>query len=76
MEKRDSLKKESKESLTEKGKTLIGHCECHRIFQNKKVSLSKKSEKTYKVTVTYVQLSAEEVRTKRAIIETILKKGK
>ncbi|XHR94317.1 hypothetical protein ACFJIV_29205 [Mucilaginibacter sp. UC70_90] len=42
--------------------------------RNKKILLSKKPEKTYKVTITYIQLTDEEAKTKLAIVESILKK--
>jgi len=49
--------------------------ECITSVQDRKVLPSEKTEKTYKVTVTYIQLTDEEVKIKRAIIESIIKKG-
>ena len=71
------LKKLSKgESGVKTGKKIkIEHPECKRTVQDKKVKLSKKTEKTYKVVVTYVQLPDDEARIKRAMLENILKQG-
>ena len=46
----------------------IEHPECIRTVRSRKGGLSKKAEKSYKVTVTYIQLTDEEARIKRAII--------
>lgn len=54
--------------------TKIKHPECNITIQERKVVISKKTEKTYKVTVRYIQLTDGEAKTKRAIIERILKK--
>ncbi|SOD17653.1 hypothetical protein [Pedobacter xixiisoli] len=56
-------------------KTKIEHPDCVRTSVSKKVVLSKKKEKMYKVTVTYVQVSDDEAKVKRSIIENIIKKG-
>ncbi|TKC12717.1 hypothetical protein FA048_03610 [Pedobacter polaris] len=45
----------------------IEHPDCNRVIHAKKTVLSKKTEKNYKVTVTYIQVTA--------IIESIIKKG-
>lgn len=52
----------------------IQHAECNRTFYTRKVQLSKKTEKNYTVTVTYIAVSEEEAKIKRAIIESIVKK--
>lgn len=59
----------------DRNKINSGHPDCDKTVQGGKTILSKKTEKTYKVTVTYVQLSDEEASIKRAIIESIMKKG-
>jgi len=56
-------------------RTKIEHTDCKIVKKDKKVVLSKKTEKTYRVTVTYVQISDDEARMKRSIIENIIKKG-
>ena|GEM_PF-2941569 len=56
-------------------KIKIQHPDSNKSTQGRKVSLSKKITKTYKVTVTYIQLTDEEAKMKRAIIESIIKKG-
>jgi len=56
-------------------KTKVEHPECDRVIKYRKAVLSKKTEKTYKVTVTYIEISDEEARIKRAIIENIIKKS-
>ncbi len=53
----------------------VEHPECNRAIHAKKTVLSKKTEKNYKVTVTYIQVTDEEAKIKRAIIESIIKKG-
>ncbi|WP_158796405.1 hypothetical protein [Pedobacter sp. L105] len=53
----------------------IEHPKSNEIFKEKIKSPCKKSQKTYTVTVTYIQLTDEEAKIKRAIIESILKKG-
>jgi hypothetical protein len=65
----DKLDKKTEESIK------IEHPECKRSIQGKKAVLSKKAEKTYKVTVTYIHVTAEEAKMKRSIIESILKKS-
>lgn len=55
--------------------TKIKHPECNITIQERKVVISKKTEKTYKVTVRYIQMTDGEAKIKRAIIESILKKG-
>lgn len=71
------LSRKNNDSLDWKAeeKVLIEHPECKKTVRGKKVSLSKKAEKIYKVTVIYIQLTDEEIKIKRAIIESILKKG-
>ncbi|WP_288878901.1 hypothetical protein [Pedobacter panaciterrae] len=54
--------------------TKARHPECHSTVQDKKTLCSKKTEKTYKVIVTYINISEEEAKVKRAIIESIIKK--
>ena len=73
----ENLNRNTKVSLSGKiiKKTKVEHPECKRISKDRKVVLSKKAEKTYKVTVTYIQISDEEARVKRSIIESIIKKG-
>ncbi len=56
-------------------KQLIGHAECERSVGKRKVSLPKGAEKIYTVTVTYVRIKLEEAKTKRALIEGIIRKG-
>lgn len=53
----------------------IEHSGCNRAVRDGKVVLSKASEKTYTVTVTYIQISDEEAKSKRAQIEGILRRG-
>lgn len=55
-------------------KIKIEHSDCNKPIRKGKVSLSKKTEKTYTVTVTYIQVSDEEAKIKRALIESVLKK--
>lgn len=52
----------------------IEHADCTRVIRGKKAKLTKKVEKTYTVTVSYVHLSDEEKMNKRAILESIIKK--
>lgn len=54
---------------------LIEHPESTRNIQGRKAVLSKKTEKSYRVTVRYIPVTAEEAKIKRAIIESIIKKG-
>lgn len=54
---------------------LIEHPECTRTIQGRKVVLSKKTGKSYRVTIQYIPVTAEEGKIKRAIIEGIMKKG-
>ncbi|TCC94978.1 hypothetical protein [Pedobacter hiemivivus] len=54
---------------------FIEHPECNRTIQGNKAILSKKSAKRYKVTVRYITVTSEEAKIKRAIIESIMKKG-
>jgi len=48
--------------------------EYNRTFQDKKVLRSRKIEKTYKIIVTYINITEEEAKVKRAIVESIIKK--
>lgn len=41
----------------------------------RKCPKTKKAEKTYTVTITYIDITPEEAKIKRAIIESIMKKG-
>jgi len=43
--------------------------------QGRKVIISKKSVQRYRVTVQYIHISGEEGKIKRAIIESIMRKG-
>jgi len=45
-----------------------------RITHEVEIPLCKKCRKTYQVTVIYVSKSAEEVKTKRSIIEDVVKR--
>jgi hypothetical protein len=56
-------------------KINIEHPECGISVRDRKVSLSKKTEKNYKITVTYIRVTDEEAKIKRAIIESIAKKA-
>jgi len=75
MVERESHNKNTKDSLDGQSKIHIEHPECNRTVQEGKVVLSKKAKKTYTVTVTYIQITEEEAKTKRAIIESIIKKS-
>lgn len=67
-----SVEDVTKEDL---GGINIRHSECNSPVQDRKSTSAQKTEKTYKVTVTYIQLSDEEAKIKRAIIESIMRKG-
>lgn len=56
-------------------KVIIGRDECIRTVKGKKASVSKKGEKIYTVTVTYIQQTDEEIKNKRAILENIVKRN-
>ncbi len=53
----------------------VAHPCCNRTFQERTVKISKNKEKTYRVSVTYIEISKQDAQTKRAVIENILKKG-
>jgi hypothetical protein len=71
------MKEKNRGTSDEKNTTKknIEHPDCGVTVRDRKVLLSKKTEKTYKVTVTYIQITDEEAKIKRAIIESILKKS-
>lgn len=56
-------------------KISVEHSECEITVRKKKVLPSKKPEKIYKVTITYIHVTDEEAKIKRAIIESIIRKG-
>lgn len=54
---------------------MIQHPQSIIMAKARKVSKFKTEKKTYKVTVTYIEISEEEQRIKRSILEAILKKA-
>lgn len=69
------MKDQEKPPLNEKEKIiLIEHPECISTVQGRKAVLSKKAVKRYKVIVTYIPVTEEVGKIKRAIIENIMKK--
>ncbi|SFT05968.1 hypothetical protein [Mucilaginibacter polytrichastri] len=62
-------------SWNEANKVHTGRREFNLTAEDKKSLNSKKIQKTYTVTVTYIQLTEELAKTKLAIIESIMKKG-
>lgn len=56
------------------GNNAKQHLKSDKIAPNKKKFKRKIGEKTYTITVTYIEVSEEQQRIKRSIIEGILKK--
>lgn len=55
--------------------TNFKHPDSVTIFCGKKVILSGKFEKTYTITVKYIQQTVENAKMKRSIVQNIMKKG-
>ena len=62
----------SKENKKNNNKYSESDCTARR----DSISLPKEAKKSYRVTITYIQLSAEQTKAKLAIIESIMKKCK
>ncbi|AOM80086.1 hypothetical protein [Pedobacter steynii] len=56
-------------------KNDIEHPEFNITVLNRKAFLSRKAKKVYKTIITYVQLTDDEAKIKRAIIGSIIKKA-